>query len=226
MSDPHGNLTDGTLVIFDCDGVLVDSERIANELLRDYVARVGVTLSFEETVIAFKGRSKKDCLKVLENQLGHPAPTDYLDDFEATLSARFNTQLRPIAGIHAALSQVKKPYCIASSGSHQKMQQTLKLTGLAPLFENLIFSASEVRRGKPFPDLFLHAAACMGFEPKKCIVVEDSTAGVQAAVASGMRVLGYVDLTSEEDLQKAGAITFKTMQDLPALLHQFRRETL
>jgi len=206
------------LIIFDCDGVLVDTERIANQVLAEDLAALGVNLDFEETVRAFKGWSEKDVFRIIEEMSGKPVPVDFTAVSEERSVTRFEASPLTIPGIEEALDRLDFPTCIASSGDHDKMFRTLTATGLFNRFEGRIFSTVDVNRGKPYPDLFLYAAEKMGAVPEKCVVIEDSVPGVQAGVAAGMTVLGYVDLSPEAALADVGAITFTSMSELPELI--------
>jgi HAD superfamily hydrolase (TIGR01509 family) len=200
------------LVIFDCDGVLVDSEPIANALLARYVTDLGLPMSREESVESFMGRSWAAGIDLIEERLGRAVPDDFDERYHAELQAAFDRELQAVRGIEAALDVIEEPRCVASSGTHERIRSSLRITGLLDRFpDETIFSAEDVEHGKPAPDLFLHAAASMGFEPRDCVVVEDSPAGIQGALAAGMRVLGY-GVTFE------GAETFDSMGELPALL--------
>ena len=197
MADqPHGAPGPASapqLVIFDCDGVLVDTERVANTLLSEALAGLGVELDFVETVARFKGRSGRDSLAIVERDFGVQMPFDLLERCRQGIIERFEAEPRTMPGIPEALAAIDLPTCVASSGEHDKMRRTLGATGLFEHFEGRIFSAADVERGKPFPDLFLHAAETLGAHPEHCVVVEDSVPGVEAGIAAGMRVLGYVD---------------------------------
>jgi HAD superfamily hydrolase (TIGR01509 family) len=206
------------LIIFDCDGVLVDTERVANALLSEALASLGIEIDFTETVTRFKGRSGTDCLAIIERDFGVRMPAALLDECRGAIIERFEAEPRSMPGVEAALDAIATPTCVASSGEHHKMRRTLGATGLLARFEGRIFSASEVTRGKPFPDLFLHAAGRLGANAAGCVVIEDSVPGVEAAVAAGMAVLGYVDLTPAPALEAAGARCFDDMASLPALL--------
>ena len=202
------------LVIFDCAGVLVDSEAISNRALSEALAELGLHLTVEETMAEFMGRSREHMLTRTAQLLGAPVPAGFAEAYDSVRDAALWRELEPVAGIEEALDALDEAgvaTCVASSGEHEKMRLTLGLTGLYDRFEGRIFSASEVARGKPAPDLFLHAAARMGFEPPDCVVVEDSTAGVEAGRAAGMRVLGF-----GEDLY--GDVVFTDMAELPELL--------
>lgn len=206
-------------MIFDCDGVLVDSEPLSNRVLAECLAEIGMPMTVDDSIEAFMGRSWADCLRIIERRLGRPAPSDLTARYRARQFAAFERELRPVAGIEAALEEIELPTCVASSGPHAKMRLSLGLTELWPRFEGRIFSASEVERGKPAPDLFLHAAARMGWEPASCAVVEDSRVGIEAAIAAGMTALGYADHAGPAALERAGAgATFTDMHELPGIL--------
>jgi HAD superfamily hydrolase (TIGR01509 family) len=207
------------LVIFDCDGVLVDSERLAVRIDVEVLGKLGWVLTEAEVVERFVGRSDAAVAREIEAHLGRTLPGDWLTEFEHLYREAFAAELRPVPGVVEALDRITLPTCVASSGSHDKMRYTLGLTGLYARFAGRIFSASEVAHGKPAPDLFLHAAARMGVEPAACAVVEDSRFGVQAARAAGMRVLGYAGgLTPAERLAGPGTVVFRDMRELPELL--------
>jgi HAD superfamily hydrolase (TIGR01509 family) len=205
-------------VIFDCDGVLVDSEPISNRVLAECLTAEGLPTTTEQSVERYMGRSWAACVQLSEKALGRPLPDGFADDFHARLYAAFERELRPIPGIEDALDRIELPACVASSGSHERIRRVLGLTGLLERFDDRIFSAADVRHGKPAPDLFLHAAHASGFDVARCAVVEDSPAGVAAGRAAEMYVLGYADLTPEETLRAAGARVFRDMAELPDLL--------
>ena len=207
------------MVIFDCDGVLVDSEPLAVAIEAEALAELGWELTPEEVAERWLGRSEESMRADIEAHIGGPAPAGWEDDVQRRKWEAFEAELRPVDGIVEALDAISEPTCVASSGSHEKMRLTLGLTGLYDRFEDRIFSAREVANGKPAPDLFLHAAERMGADPGDCAVVEDSRWGVEAARAAGMRALGYAGgLTSGAVLERAGAEVFGDMRELPALL--------
>jgi len=207
------------LVIFDCDGVLVDSERITNRVFADMLGELGLAFTLEDMFERFIGRSMAQCLDEIAVLLGRPPPTDFTATYRARTKRALETQLRPVPGIEDALAQITIPWCVASNGAHDKMRLTLGLTGLLPHFEGKLFSVTEVARPKPAPDVFLHAASRSGVAPGDCVVVEDTPTGVEAAVAAGMVVLGYAGLTPAHRLRAAGAhYLFDRMADLPRLL--------
>ena len=207
------------LVIFDCDGVLVDSERIAVRVEAEFLAELGWPLSQAEIVERFMGRTTEYMDEAIEAQLGSRLPGDWSDQFQRRYREAFAAELVPVDGVLDALDQIAVPTCVASSGSHDKLRFTLGHTGLYERFEGRIFSGYEVANGKPAPDLFLHAAARMGAGPARCAVVEDSLYGVLAARAAGMRVFGYAGgLTPADRLEGEATVVFEDMRELPRLL--------
>ncbi|MQA73346.1 MAG: HAD-IA family hydrolase [Solirubrobacterales bacterium] len=207
------------LVIFDCDGVLVDSERISVRIEAELLAALGWPLAEAEIVSRFMGRSQSYMVGEIEARLGRAAAADFGRDVERLYREAFESELRPVAGIVEALDAIEAPTCVASSGSHEKMRHTLGLTGLLARFDGRMFSAREVANGKPAPDLFLHAAERLGFAPAACVVVEDSAWGVRGARAAGMRALGFAGgLTAAPSLEVEGALAFDDMRELPRLL--------
>jgi HAD superfamily hydrolase (TIGR01509 family) len=207
------------LVIFDCDGVLVDSERIAIRVEAEFLAELGWPLTEAEIIERFMGHTSEYMDQAIEFQLGSRLPRDWKDQFQRRYREAFAAELVPVDGVLEALDQITVPTCVASSGSHDKLRLTLGHTGLYERFEGRIFSGYEVANNKPAPDLFLHAAARMGAEPARCAVVEDSRPGVQAARAAGMAAFGYAGgLTPPERLAGEGTVVFTDMRDLPRLL--------
>lgn len=213
------------LVIFDCDGVLVDSEPIANTCFARALNREGLDWSVEETMRRLMGRSMTSCVEIVEGLLGRALPDDFVDRLQAdTMQAFHDAPLKTVTGVVEAIDAIEAAgiaTCVASSGSLDKMRVTLGITGLWRRFEGRIFSSTEVPRGKPFPDLFLHAALRMNEQPFSCIVVEDSQPGVQAARSAGMKALAYVGAahTDTEALRAAGGQPFERMSALPALVY-------
>jgi HAD superfamily hydrolase (TIGR01509 family) len=209
-------------VIFDCDGVLVDSERLMNREFCAMLNELGLPYTPESTVRAFMGRSMKSCMAIIEAERGQPAPGDFLDRLEAKATAAFTRDLKPIDGIVNLLDTLDAhavPYAVASSGSHDKMRITLGITGLLPRVVGRITSATEVAHGKPAPDVFLLAAERLGVPPADCIVVEDSLLGIEAARAAGMPVIAYAAMVSSSDMAAHGATHVVTsMHDVAALL--------
>jgi HAD superfamily hydrolase (TIGR01509 family) len=209
------------LVIFDCDGVLVDSELITNRIFASMLNELGIPVTLDDMFEQFVGRSMATCLEKIAGLLGRPVPEDFVHQYHARTNAALRSGLKAVPDIDTVLDEINVPYCVASSGSHEKMQTTLGVTGLLPRFQNKIFSVTDVARGKPFPDVFLYAANKLGFAPSNCAVVEDSPAGVAAGVAAGMTVYGYCALMPQHRLQEAGAhYTFDNMRELPRLLSE------
>ena len=207
------------LVIFDCDGVLVNSEPIAVRIDVAMLAELGLTMTEEEVIERFVGRSPEVIVQAVEAELGHPPPDGWFERAEDRLRRALASELMPVDGIVEALQQITQPACVASSSGPENLRLKLELTGLYDRFAGHIFSATEVTNGKPAPDLFLHAARQMGVEPAGCVVVEDSRYGVQAARAAGMDVLGYAGgLTPADVLAGPRTIVFEDMRSLPELL--------
>jgi HAD superfamily hydrolase (TIGR01509 family) len=207
------------LVIFDRDGVLVDSERLAIKIDVAMVRELGWPLTEAEVIQRFVGRSDRETKAEIEARLGRTLPADWAETVQQRYREVFDTALAPVAGVPEALDAIALPTRIASSATHEHLRYTLGLTGLYDRFAGRIFSSDDVARGKPAPDLFLHAAHHMTARPGGCVVVEDSHAGVQAARAAGMRVLAYSGgLTSARDLAGPDTIVFDDMRRLPRLL--------
>ena len=209
------------LVIFDCDGVLVDSEAIANRIMAEHITATGIPIAYEDCRARFVGGTLQRVMDTVEQWLGKPLPPGWKDDFEARRNEAFRRELKAVAGVEEVLQRLARvgtEICVASSGTIEKMELTLGLTGLKRYFGERLFSASMVAHGKPEPDIFLYAAEQMGYLPETCVVVEDSPTGVTAAVAAGMRVLAYAADTDAEILRAAGAHPFAEMAELPGLL--------
>lgn len=215
MSFPYG------LVIFDCDGVLVDSEPISNRELAAFLTELGHPTTYDESIRDYMGGAMHRIHDTIFARTGQRLPMDFDHRFHERVFEAFRRDLRPIEGVEAVLDRLAAEgvsICVASSGSHERIRTTLGVTGLLHRFpESAIASADDVGHGKPAPDLFLHAARLMGFEPAQCAVIEDSPLGIQAAVAAGMDVFGFAAMTPAEKLAGARAI-FRRMAELPALL--------
>lgn len=214
-------MTRHALVIFDCDGVLVDSEPTSSRILAEQLTALGLPTTQEESIDRYMGGSAASIIADIERRLGRRTPENFLKDFNAACFAAFDAELEPVDGIAALLDSLAESgtlTCVASSGDHEKLRRTLGHTGLLERFEGRIFSSTEVPNGKPAPDLFLHAASRMGVSPGRCAVVEDSPVGVTAAVAASMTVFGYAGRTPVERLAREGVRTFGAMRELPALL--------
>ncbi|WP_336081640.1 HAD family hydrolase [Thalassospira sp. CH_XMU1448-2] len=183
------------IVLFDCDGVLVDSEPISLATLVDVLDHFGAPLTLEEVAERFTGRSSSAPIDHIRALTGQDVGAQFKPFFYQKLFARYETELFSIRNIDAVLDALKQraiAFCISSSSSVERLEKTMTVTGLGPWFEDRIYSADFVRNGKPAPDLFLHACADMGHAPASTIVIEDSVAGVKAAVAAGMKCIGFV----------------------------------
>jgi HAD superfamily hydrolase (TIGR01509 family) len=211
------------LVIFDCDGVLIDSERLTIKADVEMLHELGWPLSEAEVIERFVGRSDRETAAAIEAHLGRKLPSGWHEQAKQRYRRVFAAELTPVPGVLEALQEISLPSCIASSGSHEHLRYTLGLTGLYERFAGRIFSAEEVVAGKPAPDLFLHAAGQMATAPTDCVVVEDSRAGVHGARAAGMRVLAFAGgLTPAELLDGPDTIVFEDMRELPRLLDECR----
>ncbi|MFG2824643.1 HAD family hydrolase [Kitasatospora sp. NPDC048365] len=220
-AEPTGSID---LVVLDCDGVLLDSERLAVRVDAVVLAALGWELSTEEIVERFVGRSHASMVAQIESHLGRSLPAGWEAEFQPLYDEAFATELVPVDGVEAALDAIDLPTCVASSSSHERLRATLTRTGLHHRFAGRIFSASEVANGKPAPDLFLHAAAALGVDPARCVVVEDSKYGVAAARAAGMRAFGYAGgLTPADWLAGPDTVVFDSMAELPGLISEAAR---
>jgi HAD superfamily hydrolase (TIGR01509 family) len=210
------------LVIFDCDGVLVDSEVISNGVLARMLSVEGLPTTLSEARRDYQGLLLGEVLASAEAKLGHALPDGWLTRYEQERAEVFRSELAPVPGAAEAVRRVRAAgisVCVASQGKLSKTRLSLELTGLRGLFAaEALFSAHSVPRGKPHPDLFLHAADAMGAEPGRCVVVEDTPSGVAAAVSARMRALGYIADSDEAALREAGAEVLRSLEELPALL--------
>ncbi|GKQ39535.1 HAD family phosphatase [Streptomyces sp. A012304] len=209
------------LVIFDNDGVLVDSEPISNRLLAAYLTELGHPTSYEESIRDYMGSAMHRIHELIEERTGRRLPAEFDDVFHGRVFAAFERELEPVPGVVGVLEKLAAdgvPYCVASSGSHERIRVGHRTTGLDRWFEEArVFSSQDVGRGKPAPDLFLYAAERMGVAPERCVVVEDSPLGVQAAVAAGMDVYGFTAMTPAAKLTGADEL-FVGMGELVDLL--------
>jgi HAD superfamily hydrolase (TIGR01509 family) len=209
------------LVIFDCDGVLIDSERLAVKVDVEVLRELGWPLSEAEVIERFVGRSDRDTRAAIEAHLRRRLPDTWEEHVQSLYRVAFADKLAPVAGVVEALGRITLPSCVASSGTHEYLRYTLKLTRLYDHFAGRIFSVEDVAQGKPAPDLFLHAAERMAVEPDRCVVVEDSRSGVEAARAAGMRVMAFAGgLTPARLLEGPDTVMFEDMRELPKLLDQ------
>jgi HAD superfamily hydrolase (TIGR01509 family) len=209
------------LVIFDCDGLLVDSEPIAARVTAAAVSELGWQMSAEVAKAEFLGDTFSNIIRRIEERIGRPVPADWPAQSQASLFAALERELTPVRGVEVAIERLVGAgftLAVGSQGSHDKMQLTLAVTNLLPFFEGRIFSATQVARPKPAPDLFLLAATTLGFEAAQTTVIEDSTRGVKAALAAGMRVLGYTASVGREAIVQAGAEPIDDLTLVPELL--------
>ena len=220
------------LIIFDCDGVLVDSEVISCRAHADVLTHHGYPITSEQVSARFLGRSTKQANLEIETELGRKLPEAYHGDLQDELFRAFEADLEAIRGIHDVLDVVTQAVCVASSGSHERMRVSLGRTSLYERLAPNIFSSAQVAHGKPAPDLFLFAASEMGVPPERCVVIEDSLAGIAGARAAGMKVFGFCGgshcgADHAETLRQAGAdLTFSDMHQLPELVRRVAADAL
>jgi HAD superfamily hydrolase (TIGR01509 family) len=202
-------------IIFDCDGVLVDSEPISNRVFCEALNKAGVAISLSELFASYVGLSLEQGLNRINQNYGVLLGSDFLVDYKVARDAALAAEIKPIAGVEAVISQLTLPYCVASNSEASKVEKMLGLTGLLAYFSGRIFSAADFGKPKPAPDIYLKIAAEFGIAPAACLVIEDTVTGVSAGVAAGMQVIGYSATTSEQALTAAGAVqVFKAMSDI------------
>ena len=205
-------------VIFDCDGVLVDSEPISNRVMVEMANENGASIDIDYAYKNFKGNAFKTCLKQLEALIQQPLPASFETEFRQRSFEAFQKGVKPIKGVKDILEQLQTPYCVASSGPENKIRLNLELTGLESFFNDNVFSCFEIKKWKPEPEIFLHAAKVMGFKPSECVVIEDSLLGVEAAKRGGFDVFGFTAHDYKNELQKEATLTFKKMNSLLSLI--------
>ncbi len=208
------------LLIFDCDGVLVDTEPISARILAQELRNLGLNLSNEQAIVLFKGGSLKDAFDYASEQLNKPMPDNLEAIYRKKCFEAFKTEMEPIKGIHDVLDKLKtRTKCVASNGPKNKIKFNLAVCKIEHHFAENIFSAYDIQRWKPAPDLFLYAAKTMGFEPEQCTVIEDSDHGIVAAREAGMKVFGYNENgNAMDEFKSLGATPFQHMSELPSLL--------
>lgn len=208
-----------SLVIFDCDGVLVDSERLSHAVLQKMLEEMGVSLTYEETVLKFIGTSMPACMAKISELVGKPPPPDFLSQFARRTKAVFEAHLTPVPGVESVLLSLTTQFCVASNGNRAKVDFTLGHTGLLHRFQDRIFTADDVLNPKPAPDLFIYAARMLSADPDRTTVIEDTSTGIAAAKAAGMRAIGFAAMTPAARLLAAGAdATAETMAEVQSLL--------
>jgi HAD superfamily hydrolase (TIGR01509 family) len=224
MSTPRTSGSPFELVIFDCDGVLVDSEVIVCRVEVQAFAEIGYSIELERFMERFIGKAARDSRAIIEQELGRSLPVEFNSEVARRVAEAFARELKPVHGVAEALARLPHQKCVASSSLPDRLAYTLRLAGLAEWFGTDIFSAAMVARGKPAPDLFLHAADEMRVAPSRCLVIEDSAPGIIAAKAAGMIAFGFVGASHcrpvhGEQLTTAGAdLVFRDMRDLPTLV--------
>lgn len=201
-------------VIFDCDGVLVDSESIGNQVLVDMANDYGANIDLAYAMKHFKGSFLENCKKKISELINTELPDNFEDLYRTLSYEAFKKSVKPIEGIKDVLEKINLPFCVASSGPEYKINLNLKLTGLLPYFENNIFSCYTINKWKPDPAVFLWAAKTMGFKPEECLVIEDSISGVKAALAGGFDVFGYTEHDYNDELKAEATKTFNSMDKL------------
>ena len=205
-------------IIFDCDGTLVDSERIGNAVIVDCARDLGLSLTLEEAIEYFAGRKMADTIDLIAQLSGKPVPDWFLPTIRQKMAIAFEERLTAMDGVHELLQKLPIPACVASNGPQDKMKISLKVTGLLPYFEGRIYSAYDCGSWKPEPGLFLFAAKAMGVKPSACAVVEDSPLGIQAALSAGMTPFGY---TPDGDVARLAIGNTHTFSDMNSLQDLF-----
>jgi len=210
------------LVIFDCDGVLVDSERLTNQIFIDMLSDMGVNITLQEVMDNYVGIPLLDGLRILAKKHKFIPPEDFIDRFNSKCLIVFENELQAIPGIMYVIAQIQTPFCVASNSQPEKVRTMLKITRLFDSFEGKIFTASQVKKPKPAPDVYIYASEAFNINPPDCLVIEDTPTGVSAAKAAGMTVYGYSAHSSAKRLLDAGAHTvFDDMKDLPLMIHRY-----
>lgn len=202
-------------VIFDCDGVLVDSEPISNQILVDMANDLGADIDLAFAMKHFKGSHFKECVAIVSKLVNKPIPETFEAEYRRRSLEAFEKHLKPIEGVTQVIQQLHLPFCVASSGMESKMRFNLNLVGLLPYFENKLFSCYTIQKFKPEPDVFLWAAKTMGFQPHECVVIEDSVLGVQGALKGGFDVFGFTAHDTNKELE---GLCTKTFDDMSLLL--------
>ncbi|WP_242119591.1 HAD family hydrolase [Aestuariivivens sediminicola] len=208
-------------IIFDCDGVLVDSEGISTRILVEMSRVLGAEIEMNFALDYFSGKSLHSILEFIEGRINKKLPGHFEQDFRKQSFKAFKTELKPIKGIVNVLNNVTVPYCVASSGPPEKIRLNLTTTGLIEKFENRIFSSYEIGSWKPDPGIFEHAARTMGFKPSECVVIEDSVAGIKAARTGGFDVFGFAKGNNHSELERLGAQIFFEMEKLLDMLNEY-----
>ncbi len=207
------------LVIFDCDGVLVDSEPISNRIISKYLSQHGLATSPQKALELFAGGSLSKVGEYYQKQTGQPIGSDFESTYRDQCKIAFAEELEAVPGVQAMLQQIQIPKCVGSNGPAYKIKFNLDKTGLRSFFGDKLYSAYDIQHWKPEPHLYLHAAKEMGVAPVDCVVVEDSLHGVEAGIAAGMKVFGFTGTKKANVLKAAGAIPFDHMNQLASLIN-------
>lgn len=205
-------------IIFDCDGVLVDSEAISARVFQAMISELGFEVDFETVLEQITGTSMKENLLFISEIINGDLPASFENEFRKRSYEAFKTDIKPLNGIPELLKKIKVPVGVASSGPVEKIRLNLTTTNLIHFFGENIFSSYEIGSWKPDPQIYLHAAKKMGFKPEECAVIEDSLPGIQAAKAGGFDVFGFATEKSKILFKEAGAIVFSNLSDLARLL--------
>jgi len=208
-------------IIFDSDGVLVDSETITAEVFQKMAGELGLDLDFDSAIELFTGTSMKENLKYIEENIEGALPENFEKEFRQQSYEAFKTDLIAVKGIRSLIEKLRVPFCVASSGPVEKIRLNLSLVNLLDYFENRIYSSYDIGSWKPDPGIFLHAAKSMGFKPEACVVIEDSASGIRAALAGGFKVYALSDGKKKKTFENLGAIAFESMKELEGLLHLY-----
>ena len=208
-------------VIFDCDGVLVDSEAIGNQVLVDLANELGANINLDYAYKHFKGRSLYNCMAQIEKLIQEKLSKDFEQRYRNQSYKNFKDSIMPIDGVTEVIETLQIPFCVASSGPESKIRLNLECTALLPYFEGKIFSCYTLKKWKPDPAVFLWAAETMGFQPKDCVVIEDSLSGVKAGKAGGFDVFGYTEHDLNNELNGIADLVFSEMEELPRLLDEY-----
>lgn len=206
-------------VIFDCDGVLVDSEPIANQVLVEMANEHGANIDLDYALKNFKGTSMQNCYDQVAKLASQRLSDDFMSDFRKRSFESFEKNIQPITGVTDVVENLDIPFCVASSGPENKIRLNLELTGLLPHFEGNIFSCFTIKKWKPDPGVFLWAAETIGFHPSECLVVEDSMSGVTAALSGGFDVFGFTAHDYNNELEGNATLTFSDMSQLLDLMN-------
>ena len=205
-------------IIFDCDGVLVDSEAISAKVFREMIFELGFEIDFETVLEQITGTSMKENLKFFSEFIHGELPTDFESEFRKRSYEAFKTELQPITGIREILDRIKIPIGVASSGPVEKIKSNLITTNLIQYFDDNIFSSYEIGSWKPEPEIYIHAVKKMGFQPEECAVIEDSEVGIKAAIAGGFDVFGFTHGKNKTIFKELGITVFSEMKELFDLL--------